>query len=379
MGTRVRGFGSRSCVTGMRMKGKPSVMMLASLILLAAQAVGHAQESPAAPSTLLFYDMYTGGGATGRISEDGQLEHVVQMGFSPSWSNIVNTHGGVIFFDSHSGLYAVARANPDGSMTTLSVNVLGGDFDFRYVVGTDNGVIFYDPWGVILIGQVASDGQLVFTQLLDQDPAWSHASWSHIIAFPGGRLFFYSEHWGAVAAGYISPDGLLVQTDSRADYVAEDFQKVVPVTDEHGDSILLYEGLYTGATTVVSLDAAGRVSRRLCAPVLQTGYSIVPSGRSLFFYRQDGSWAIGGIAGNDVRFPACRGTLRLQEVHGPGYLHAGYTHVESIDGRLLLYRQTDGTVLIAEIPPTGGLAVLAYYIGILPFYSSIHAVGDQPP
>jgi hypothetical protein len=365
----------------MRMKSVPSIMMLASLILLLmTRAVVHAQGSPGAPSTLLFYSYDTGAGATGRITDDGLFEQTGQTGFSPEWRHIVNTRNGVIFYNDKSGVVAVARANTDGSMTTLTVGILSPWFD--EVVSTENGVMFYRRDGSALIGHVASDGRLVVTQQLAQGAL---SDWTTIVALPGDRLFFY-HYDGTVAAGYIHPSGVFVQTDARYYEMARRFDNVIPVAGAGVPSILFYER-EEGASTVAFLDAAGKISLRpaSCAPPMQPGYDfIVQSGRWIFFYSwTTGAYAIGALAGNEVINRACRGQLRMESV---GYLSAGYTEVVSIDGRLFLYMEmwdplvepTDGSGLVATISPTGSLELTTVYDGgsFYPRWSDVLAVGD---
>jgi len=62
----------------MRISSRPTIVMFALLTVVAAQAMGHAQGGPGTPSTLLFYDFYSGAGATARITADGQFEETGQ-------------------------------------------------------------------------------------------------------------------------------------------------------------------------------------------------------------------------------------------------------------------------------------------------------------
>jgi hypothetical protein len=351
----------------MRIRSKPTIVLFTLLTVVATQSMGHAQGGPGTPSTLLFYNFYSGAGATGRITADGQFDETGQTSFSTEWSHIVNTPNGVLFYANWSGLVAVARANPAGGpMTTLSVQNIGASDThhnaFTHVVGTDTGVLFYggqSAW----IGHVTADGQLVFTQ---KSTGWgpdTWSSWDHIVSFPGGWLVFAHQAVGAVAAGYIRQDGVFVQTDGRDLRPPGRVDKVVPMTDARGHRSILFYGV-DGTHSIAVLDGAGRLSMRpaSCAPVLDLGYRlIVQSGSSIFFYREDGAAAIASLAGNEVINPACRGQLRLQSVHGPGYLNEDYTWIVPIGDRLVLYKGQDGAGLVAAITPSGSLAVTAAY------------------
>ena len=130
---------------------------------------------------------------------------------STQWSNIVPVANYLFFYNSSTGLYAVAKLDQNGNLNTVNNGYLP-----RYVthvVATDKHIFFfnaYDRSG--FAGTVnTSSGYFSRTQNFG---AGAFSPWTHIVDTKYG-MFFYNRADGTVAVVNVQPNGLLNQTDGK--------------------------------------------------------------------------------------------------------------------------------------------------------------------
>jgi len=344
-------------------------------------------------SGLLLYNPANGGGTTGVVYPGGQFYTQVYYppgSFATGWSHIVRANGLLFFYRQTDGLWATARVDQNGYVSTLRSGYLGitpaynGTPYFIHVVSTPNGIVIchgsrdnYDPEpGGGIVGQVGSDGSFRVTQNAN------FAVWANVVNTPNGLMFFkidVNSRSMIVAVGRIQPNGVFVQTYSTSLPVLWLGTQIVALGNDlvflpyaYWTSISLFPQL-SGQQQVGTVTSAGQFTLRSsdCSPDLAGGY-VIPAviGSDLFLYAQadtpsgdytvyrrrvQAGWAAVGTisSGNIYLDPACRGKLSVKREYPGGSFSPGWDQIVYTTNGVFFYNSSNADAAVGSFDAAG--------------------------
>jgi len=297
--------------------------------------------------------------AVGKITVDGRFITTSTLAPDPyvpaGVTHVVNTANGVVLYNAKTGYAVVEQIKPDGT------RFVGGVFNtavgWEKMLSIGEFLFFYNSDGSAAIGYINPLAQLVNTK--SYGPG-SFGYWS-IVLSTASYLFFYNINNGAMALGWISPQGTFQQTWAiPASSINSTFDGGV----SDGRHILLYSAA-TGATFIGGVYTAGDGVYEIAYLSLPTGYiKFIAQGRYLFFYNPNFG---GGTIGYVDEFAADR--FVVTETPGfPPY----WTRMVSTTDHLFFYDSVSGAAQVGYIDgagkyseteflwlPTGSFSVMA--------------------
>ncbi|MFN7929798.1 MAG: M4 family metallopeptidase [Blastocatellia bacterium] len=322
---------------------------------------------------LFFYNAQNGSAAAVQVTNAGQFGWQVGYGagaLSTEWSNIVPVANYLLFYNTRTGLYAVAKVDQNGKMTTVNNGYIARNM--TKVAATDKHVFFfseYDRSG--FAGTVnTSSGAFSVTQSFG---AGAFSPWTDIVDTKYG-MFFYNRADGTVAVVNVQANGTLNQTDGKVRYLAAGYDQVVV----QGEDVLLYNSA-TGAYVPGFVDSRGKfdfMTLTSCGATLPAGYKkIVAANNKLFFYNPNtGAGAVGfliKISGKLSPYPYyCAGQLSIQKTYST--FATGWTHLVNTSNGLLFYNQNNRAGAVGRFASDGSFVqTQGFGAGAFGYWTSI--------
>jgi hypothetical protein len=278
--------------------------------------------------------------SVGKISVDGQFTTTSALKPDPyvpaGVTHVVNTANGIVLYNASTGYAVVEQIKPDG--TRFVGNAFNTSAGWEKVLSIGQFVFFWESGGAAFIGYLTPNGQWVPTR--SYSPG-TFSPWS-IVLSTDSYLFFYNAANGAMALGWISPQGTFLQTWGAP---SSGFSSTFTYGVSNGRFILLYN-VATGATFIGGVDTGGNALYAIASVALPPGYTkFVAHGRYLIL---NNSNAGGGTIGYVDEFAPNRFVV----TQTPGFAPY-WTRIVSTANHLFFYNSVSGAAQVGYIDGAG--------------------------
>jgi hypothetical protein len=205
--------------------------------------------------------------SVGKISIDGHFSTTSTLAPDPyvpaGVTHVVNTANGIVLYNASTGYAVVEQIKPDG--TRFVGNAFTSAVGWEKMLSIGEFLFFYKSDGSAAIGYLTPNGQMVNTK--NYAPG-TFAHWSLVLS-TDSYLFFYNADSGAMALGWISPQGTFQQTWGVP---SSGFNSTYSYGVSNGQFILLYNAA-TGATFIGGVDTGGNALYAITSLTLPSGYT----------------------------------------------------------------------------------------------------------
>lgn len=277
---------------------------------------------------LFFYNSKTGIGLADPL-RDGKLRRHTSTGdfgdYGSGWTKVASTENNVLFYNAGNGTARIAGVVWLARYGVVpSESTLGG-FSSGWTtikqVAADTMLFYNRATGQAVIGRLAGGVFATVTPAMQLKHGWTH------VQSLLGYMFFYDSQQGLAALTQYSEAGAIRQGlgdvfEFTGGYTAlAAFKGLLPALQ--GENWLFAYNKNTGDGAVYALQEGALVKTQEYAGAFSKGWDIVVQSEGyLFFYRSDGTGAVGGI--NQGKFKTYTSYSNLSP---------GWTHIATPVGR----------------------------------------------